>query len=219
MTGKLPFIRESTPPPDIEEGQIIKATIKNLEAPVKGNYGEQVEFALALTDGFEAKAWISYYEEPSDKSKLGRLLMKLAEVTGKAYQTIPEALEALKEHGVIYVKCSGFREWEDLLLPKFTIVADKIPAKLADATPPTKTTKSPQQSKQDPTDQVPYLKSVILEAMTPNTVYSKVNLVGVAKVEDWATDALAQKAVNELLEQGKILPKFENLQLVGFQKA
>jgi len=70
-----------------------------------------------------------------------------------------------------------------------------------------------------PTDQVPYLKTVILEAMTPHTVYSKVNLVEIAKVDAWVTDALAQKAVNELLESAKVRPKFENLNLVGFTKS
>jgi len=70
-----------------------------------------------------------------------------------------------------------------------------------------------------PTNQVPYLKTVILEAMTPHTVYSKVNLVEIAKVDAWVTDALAQKAVNELLESAKVRPKFDNLNLVGFQKA
>jgi len=70
-----------------------------------------------------------------------------------------------------------------------------------------------------PTDEVPYLKTVIMEAMTPNTVYSKVNLVEIAKVDTWVTDALAQKAVNELLESGKVRPKFDNLNLVGFTKA
>lgn len=70
-----------------------------------------------------------------------------------------------------------------------------------------------------PTDQVSYLKTVILEAMTPNTVYSKTNLVEMAKVDAWVTDALAQKAVNELLESGKVRPKFDNLNLVGFTKA
>lgn len=70
-----------------------------------------------------------------------------------------------------------------------------------------------------PTDQVPYLKTVILEAMTPNTVYSKNKLVDMARVDAWVTDALTQKAVNELLEEGKVRPKFEALNLVGFQKA
>lgn len=69
------------------------------------------------------------------------------------------------------------------------------------------------------TDQVPYLKSVILEAMMPNTVYPKTQLLAMAKVDEWVTDVLAQKAINGLLEQGKIRPKYEGLNLVGFQKA
>lgn len=70
-----------------------------------------------------------------------------------------------------------------------------------------------------PTDQIPYLKTVILEAITPNTVYPQTQLVQMAKVDNWVTDVLAQKAVNELLEEGKLRPKFEALNLAGFQKA
>ena len=57
-----------------------------------------------------------------------------------------------------------------------------------------------------PTDQTKYLKTVLLEAMQPGKVYSNGDLVGMAKVDDWVTDTLAQKAINELLEQGKIRP-------------
>lgn len=69
-----------------------------------------------------------------------------------------------------------------------------------------------------PTDQTEYLKTVILEAMQPAKVYSNVDLVGMAKVDAWVTDALAQKAINELLEQGKIRPKYEGVNLEGFSK-
>lgn len=69
-----------------------------------------------------------------------------------------------------------------------------------------------------PVDQTEYLKTVILEAMQPSKVYSNMDLVGMAKVDAWVTDALTQKAINELLEEGKIRPKYEGLTLKGFSK-
>ena len=76
-----------------------------------------------------------------------------------------------------------------------------------------------QRETKKPTDQVEYLTNVILEAMAPNTVYRKVQLLAMAKVDTWVTDVLAQKAVNQLLEEGKVRPKFENLNVVGFTEA
>lgn len=69
-----------------------------------------------------------------------------------------------------------------------------------------------------PTNQVEYLKTVLMEAMQPQKVYSNIDLIDMAKVDAWVTDALAQRAVNELLEQGQIRPKYEGLNLQGFSK-
>lgn len=128
MSGKLPFIQEAPPAPDIEEGDILKVTIGELERE-EGQYGEQVRFNFSLKEGFQGRAWISYYEKPSDRSKLGKLLIKLHEKTGVIYKTVDEALEALKDYGEIFVKVKGFREWEGQTWPKFSIVADKLPVK------------------------------------------------------------------------------------------
>jgi len=69
-----------------------------------------------------------------------------------------------------------------------------------------------------PTDQIGYLKSVILEAMKPSEVYPKMKLAEMAKVDEWVQDVQTQTAINQLLEEGKIRPKYENLTLMGFMK-
>jgi hypothetical protein len=69
-----------------------------------------------------------------------------------------------------------------------------------------------------PTDQTKYLKTILLEAMQLGKIYSNMDLVAMAKVDAWVTDALAQEAINELLEQGSIRPRYEGLNLQGFSK-
>ena len=69
-----------------------------------------------------------------------------------------------------------------------------------------------------PTDQTEYLKTILLEAMQPQKVYATIDLVAMTRVDSWVTDALAQKAINELLEEGKIRPKYDGLNLTGFSK-
>jgi len=68
-------------------------------------------------------------------------------------------------------------------------------------------------------DPVGYLKTVILEAMKPETLYPRMKLAIFAKVDDGVEDIQVEKAINSLLEDGKIRPKFEGLNLTGFQKA
>ena len=70
-----------------------------------------------------------------------------------------------------------------------------------------------------PTDEGEYLENVILEAMKPSEVYPKMKLAEMAKVDDWVQEIQAQTAINQLLEQGKIRPKYDGLTLVGFTKA
>lgn len=69
-----------------------------------------------------------------------------------------------------------------------------------------------------PTEPVAYLKTVIFEAMKPSQLYPRMKLAEFGKVDAWAEDALIEQAINGLLEEGKIRPKFEALNLVGFTK-
>ena len=70
-----------------------------------------------------------------------------------------------------------------------------------------------------PTDPVGYLKMVILEAMKPDTLYPRMKLAEFAKVDEWVEDIHIEQAINGLLEDGRIRPKFEALNLVAFTKA
>lgn len=70
-----------------------------------------------------------------------------------------------------------------------------------------------------PTDPVGYLKTVIFEAMKTNAVYPRMKLAEFAKVDDWVEEIQIEQAINSLLEDGRIRPKFENLNIVGFLKA
>ena len=69
-----------------------------------------------------------------------------------------------------------------------------------------------------PTDPIGYLKTVILEAMKPNKVYARMDLAEFANVDDWVQKIEVEQAINGLLEDGKIRPKYENMNLVGFLK-
>lgn len=72
-----------------------------------------------------------------------------------------------------------------------------------------------------PADPIQYLKaSVFNEIMTPNTVYARYKIVELAKAKhDWADNVEIEQAFSQLLEEGKVRPKFDNLNLVGFLKA
>ena len=70
-----------------------------------------------------------------------------------------------------------------------------------------------------PTDPVAYLKTIILEAMKSGEVYPRMKLAEFGRVDDWVQDIQIQKAINALLQDGKILPKYEGLEVVGFRRA
>jgi hypothetical protein len=70
-----------------------------------------------------------------------------------------------------------------------------------------------------PTDQIEYLKNIVLEGMKTGEIYPKMKLTEMAKVDEWVQDVQAQTAINQLLEEGKIRPKYDNLTLLGFTKA
>jgi len=129
----LSFVKKATPPPAVEEGDILKAKIINISKVTSkwkdenGNPREQLKFELELDNGYRFRSWIAYYEHPSDKSKLGKLALKFMELTKQDFATVDEFLDALKKFGHIYVSCTGFREYEEELYPNFTIVTTKLP--------------------------------------------------------------------------------------------
>jgi hypothetical protein len=70
-----------------------------------------------------------------------------------------------------------------------------------------------------PTDPIEYLKLSILEIMKPSTVYPRYKVVELAKEKhDWADTVEIEQAFSQLLEEGKVRPKFKGLNLVGFTK-
>lgn len=129
----MSFVKKATPPPAVEEGDILKAKIINISKVTSkwkdenGNPREQLKFELELDNGYRFRSWIAYYEHPSDKSKLGKLALKFMDLTKQDFTTVDEFLDALKKFGHIYVSCTGFREYEEELYPNFTIVTTKLP--------------------------------------------------------------------------------------------
>jgi hypothetical protein len=138
------FVKKAAPPPAVEEGDVLKAKIvdiKKVQSQWKdeeGNLREQLEFDLALENGYKVKTWMAYYEQPSERSKLGKLALKLAEVTKKDPKNIQEFLDLLKNYGWIFVKVKGFREFEEELYPNFSVVVDKLPETQPTLEPQTK---------------------------------------------------------------------------------
>lgn len=129
----MSFVEKAVPLPDVEEGTILKAKIINIQKITskwkddQGNLKEQLEFDLELENCYKCRSWISFYERPSDKSKLGKLALKFTEATKKQVSSVDEFLVALKEFGHVFIRCKGFREYEEKLYPNFAILTDKIP--------------------------------------------------------------------------------------------
>jgi hypothetical protein len=127
------FVKKAAPPPAVQEGDMLKAKIvgiKKVQSQWKneeGDFREQLEFDLELDNGYKVKAWMAYYEQPSERSKLGKLGLKMLEVTKKDAKTVEEFVDLLRSYGWIYVKCEGFRQFEDELYPNFSVVADRLP--------------------------------------------------------------------------------------------
>jgi len=131
----MSFVKPATPPPDIKEGETQTAKINSIKIVKskwkddEGNEREQLEFDLELENGFKCKSWMAYYEQPSDKSKLGKLALALESRLKTKLENINQFLDALKNYGLIYVRCKGYREYEDEIYPNFNIVSEMIPEK------------------------------------------------------------------------------------------
>lgn len=130
----MSFVEKALPPPDVKEGSILKARILNIKKVTsqwkddQGNPKKQLEFELQLDNGYKSKSWMAYYERPRDKSRLGKLALKFIETTKKDLSNVEEFLVALKQFGYVFVKCNGFREYEEELYPNFSVVSEKIPS-------------------------------------------------------------------------------------------
>jgi len=137
---KLSFIIHEKPPPDVKEGDVLQAAIVDLKYPVEsvfkddqGNPKQQIHFHLRLDDGYEPRAFMSFYERPRERSALGQLCNTLIGITKENYKTVNDALQGLKAYGRVYVKVSGFRERDDgKLYPKWQVVLTKLPPKQTD---------------------------------------------------------------------------------------
>jgi len=123
----MSFIRKEKPPPDIKEGEVLLAKVLDIQYPVTGKYKEQAQWRIQLDNGYETSVWMAFYEKPSERSVLGQLCITFMNMTQMPFNKVGDVLEAIKKHGKIYVKCSGFREWNEKLYPKFKVVSTKLP--------------------------------------------------------------------------------------------
>ena len=152
----MSIVKKATPPPAVEEGDMLKAKIVDIKKVTsqwkdeEGNLREQLEFELELENGYKVKSWMAFYEQPSEKSKLGKLVLKLAEATKKDIKSIQEFLSLLKSFGWIFIRVKGFREYEEELYPNFAIVTEKIPTVEKVETKAKETTLEPQVKEFDP---------------------------------------------------------------------
>jgi len=127
------FVKPAIEAPNVKEGQVLKAKINSINKvtsqwkDTEGNLKQQLEFDLELENGYKFKSWVAFYEQPSAKSKLGKLALKLEEMAKKTLTNIDEFLTNLKSFGHVFVKCKGFREYEEEIYPNFTIVTEKLP--------------------------------------------------------------------------------------------
>ena len=131
----MSFIKKSIPPPKLREGDIVQARILDVIQETSkweddnGDPKEQLRFDLELSNGYNARAWIAYYERPSDKSVMGAIALKLSEMTGTDISSADEFIEKIKNHGQVFVKVKGFREYKEETYPKLSIYPDQLPLK------------------------------------------------------------------------------------------
>ncbi len=125
----MSFIRKSKEPPKLQTGETVEATILDIKYPVKSKKfnRDNVEFRCKLNDSYECRAWVGYYEEPSDKSELAKLILTLMRITKQDFKNVKEGLEALRNYGRIFLKFTGYNQRGNLSYPKFKLVTDVLP--------------------------------------------------------------------------------------------
>jgi hypothetical protein len=125
------FIKETPPPPECEEGNVFKARIveiKKVTSTWKDEEREQLQFDCQLDNAYKVRVWAAYYEQPGEKSTLGKLALKLQQATKHEFSNIDEFIAALKTFGSLFLRVKGFREFEETMYPNFAIVTDKLPS-------------------------------------------------------------------------------------------
>jgi hypothetical protein len=130
----MSFVRKSTPPPKMSEGDIVQAMIleasrelSNWTDEKSGEQRWQIKFELELSNNYTCLAWITYYDRPSDKSKMGKLVLILEKMINTHIVSADDFIEKIKAYGRVYVKVSGCREYKGETYPKIAIYEDKLP--------------------------------------------------------------------------------------------
>jgi len=89
--------------PTFNVGERVEAKIDNFEE-VDGRYGKQIQFNVVLQpSGYPRKAWVRYYAVPQPNQHLGKLCLAIERMTGQPYNSVMDALNALKNHGRIFL--------------------------------------------------------------------------------------------------------------------
>ena len=143
------IIKKEIPPPDVKEGEVLAAKIKEIVYPVdsvykdeQGKPKQQMDFAMELESGYPFRVFMAYYERPSERSVLGALVLHVQKEYGQEFETIEEAIAGIRKHGRLYVKVSKFSEWNGKLYPRFKVVGEKLPPKLETQTALAETSES-----------------------------------------------------------------------------
>jgi len=121
----LPFIVPKAP--ELKTGDRIIGDITSIDQ-VEGPEGKmQLEFSFTSKGVPKGKAWLAYYDRPSEKSKIAQLCETTAKATGEVYQSVDETMKALQKRGRIYLRCDGHKEYRGNVYPKLKIVLDELP--------------------------------------------------------------------------------------------
>lgn len=92
----MSFIRKSVPPPEVKEGEVLEVAVLDVEYPVKGQYRDQVQFELEAANGYKFRSWMAWYEEPSDRSSLGKLAITFMDLVKGPFEKVDDVLEGIK---------------------------------------------------------------------------------------------------------------------------
>ena len=106
-------------------GERTEASIVAIQK-INGEYGEQYQIDLQLTNGFKTRDWIKYYSQPSIGSRLGQLCTTIWSTLHKI-NSPEEAMTTLKEYGTVYLECKGHRIHEGKTFPKLKVITTFLP--------------------------------------------------------------------------------------------
>jgi hypothetical protein len=126
MSRARGVVKAAQEPPEAVETERLEAKILDIRQ-VEGKWGEQLEFNLELAGGYRLKSWIRYYESPSEKTELGKLLLTIMRLQNKDIQDVQEGLDWLTHYGWIYIECTGHRTFNGKSYPKFKVITGTLP--------------------------------------------------------------------------------------------